>query len=381
LKKGEKMLNRIWTIAVKELKQIKRDLLTLVVIFLFPVLMLVLFGYALNFDVKNVQLGVFDQDRSELSREFINSLSKTEYFKIVKYYQNQEQVDKALDSKEVQVVVAFPQNLSDDFYSNKKVKIQYLVDGVNGNTAAVISNYVGAATFDLSNKYVNEVLEKKGISLYQPVTINQNFWFNPELKTTQFLILGLMGSILVTLAVVLTAVAIVREKELGTIEQINVSPLTTLELLLGKIIPYIFLSLIVSVIILICSYFLFNITIKGSILLLFITTLFYLFACLSLGILVSSISDSQQVAFQLGTVISQLPSNLLSGFIFPIESMPFAVQILTNITPTKFYLVALRAIIVRGVGIEAFWQELIYMSVFAAICLALATLKIKKQRK
>jgi ABC-2 type transport system permease protein len=375
------MLNRIWTIAVKELKQIKRDLLTLVVIFLFPVLMLVLFGYALNFDVKNVQVGVFDQDRSELSREFVNSLSKTEYFKIVKYYQNQEQVDKALDSKEVQVVVAFPQKLSDDFYANKKVKIQYLVDGVNGNTAAVISNYVGSATIDLSNKYVNEVLEKKGINLYKPVTINQSFWFNPELKTTQFLILGLMGSILVTLAVVLTAVAIVRERELGTIEQINVSPLTTLELLLGKIIPYIFLSLIVSVIILICSYILFNITIKGSIILLFITTLVYLFACLSLGILVSSISDSQQVAFQLGTVLSQLPSNLLSGFIFPIESMPFAVQILTNITPTKFYLVALRAIIVRGVGIEAFWHQLIYMSVFATICLALATLKIKKQRK
>jgi ABC-2 type transport system permease protein len=228
---------------------------------------------------------------------------------------------------------------------------------------------------------VNEVLEKKGINLYKPVTINQSFWFNPELKTTQFLILGLMGSILVTLAVVLTAVAIVRERELGTIEQINVSPLTTLELLLGKIIPYIFLSLIVSVIILICSYILFNITIKGSIILLFITTLVYLFACLSLGILVSSISDSQQVAFQLGTVLSQLPSNLLSGFIFPIESMPFAVQILTNITPTKFYLVALRAIIVRGVGIEAFWPQLIYMSVFATICLALATLKIKKQRK
>lgn len=375
------MFNRILTIAAKELKQIKRDSLTLLVIFIFPILMLILFGYALNFDVKEVVIGVYDQDKSELSREFSISLDRTEYFQVIKYYENLQEVNKALDSKEVQCVMVIPSKLSDDFYAKKNVKIQYLVDGVNGNTASVITSYVGAATRNLSNKYVNEVLEKNGIELYQPVTINQSFWFNPELKTTRFLILGLMGSILITLAVVLTAVAIVRERELGTIEQLNVSPLTSIELLLGKIIPYILLSLIVSGIILLFGYFLFGITIKGSWILLFISTVFYLFASLSLGILVSTISDSQQVAFQLGTVISQLPSNLLSGFMFPIESMPPAVQLLTNITPTKYYLIALRAVIIRGVGVEAFWEQLVYLFIFAVVCLAIATLKIIRQRK
>ncbi|HEY5534213.1 MAG TPA: ABC transporter permease [Ignavibacteria bacterium] len=375
------MFNRILTIAVKEIRQIKRDPLTLLVIFIFPILMIILFGYALNFDVKEIVIGVYDQDRSELSREFAVSIDRTEYFQVVKYYENQQQVNKALDSKDVQCVMVIPPKLSEDFYAKKNVKIQYLVDGVNGNTATVITSYVGAATRNLSNKYINEVLEKKGIELYQPVIINQSFWFNPELKTTQFLILGLMGSILITLAVVLTAVAIVRERELGTIEQINVSPLTSIELLLGKIIPYIILSLIVWGIILLFGYLLFDVTVKGSWILLFVSTVFYLFASLSLGIFVSTISDSQQVAFQIGTLISQLPSNLLSGFMFPIESMPPAVQILTNITPTKYYLIALRAVIIRGVGVEAFWEQLVYLFIFAIVCLTIATLKIIKQRK
>jgi len=375
------MFNRILTIAVKEIRQIKRDPLTLLVIFIFPILMIILFGYALNFDVKEIVIGVYDQDRSELSREFAVSIDRTEYFQVVKYYENQQQVNKALDSKDVQCVMVIPPKLSEDFYAKKNVKIQYLVDGVNGNTATVITSYVGAATRNLSNKYINEVLEKKGIELYQPVIINQSFWFNPELKTTQFLILGLIGSILITLAVVLTAVAIVRERELGTIEQINVSPLTSIELLLGKIIPYIILSLIVWGIILLFGYLLFDVTVKGSWILLFVSTVFYLFASLSLGIFVSTISDSQQVAFQIGTLISQLPSNLLSGFMFPIESMPPAVQILTNITPTKYYLIALRAVIIRGVGVEAFWEQLVYLFIFAIVCLTIATLKIIKQRK
>ena len=375
------MINRIWTIVIKELLQIKRDPVTLIVIFFFPVLMLILFGYALNFDVKGVQIGVYDQDRSELSRQYINSLGQTEYFEITTYFDNQKQADDALDKKQVQCVVSIPKDLSNDFYANKNVKIQYLVDGVNGNTAVVIAGYVMLATRDLSEKYVNEVLERKGINLVKPVELKQNFWYNPELKTTPFLLLGLMAAIMITLAVVLTAVAIVREKELGTIEQINVSPLTTLELIFGKIIPYLLLSLLISAFILIVGNVLFQVQIKGNLFLLFIATLFYLFACLSIGIFVSTIADSQQVAYQMGLLISQIPSNILSGAIFPIESMPPAVQILTNITPAKFYLVALRAIVIRAVGIEAFWQQLVYLSIFAFVCLSIAALKIIKQRK
>jgi ABC-type multidrug transport system permease subunit len=186
-----------------------------------------------------------------------------------------------------------------------------------------------------------------------------------------------IGFILIILTVVLTAVSIVREKELGTIEQINVSPVTDTELLIGKIIPYTVISFLVSVIILFAGYLLFGIQLKGSIVLLFFTILLYLVASLNIGILVSTIADSQQVAFQLGMLFSMLPSMLLSGFIFPIESMPKVLQLITNISPTKFFLIALRAILIKGAGIEAFWDQLVYLAIYALVFFLLATLRMR----
>jgi len=374
------MLDRIYAIGKKEFRQIRRDVRTLIIVFLFPVFMLILFGYALNFDVTHIQLGIYDQDRTPLSREYIESLKSTEYFDIVKYIDNQKDVNKSLDEKIVQCVVVIPRDLSEKFFKKENTKIQYLIDGVNGNTASIIMNYVNAATRDLSAKHRTEILARSGINAYQPLDIRPIFWYNPDLSTTEFLVPGLVASILITLSVVLTAVAIVREKELGTIEQINVSPVSPIELLLGKIVPYTFISLIIAVLIIIAGNLIFHVELKGNMLLLFISTLLYLFSCLNLGIFVSTIAESQQVAFQMGIVISQLPSNLLSGFIFPIESMPKFVQILTNITPSKFYLVILRSILIKGVGLHAFWDQLIYLLIFALVLLIISSLRIRRQR-
>ncbi|RPI18335.1 MAG: ABC transporter permease [Ignavibacteriae bacterium] len=374
------MFHRIYAIIKKELKQVRRDLRTLLIVFFFPIFMLILFGYALNFDVNHIKIGVFDQDRSPLSREFIHSLSSSGYFDVEKYFTDSDEINSALDRKDVQCVVVIPKDLSDKFYSKQDAKIQYLVDGVDGNTATVVMNYLNIATRNLSQNYQKEFLARSGIKIYTPVELVPVFWFNPELKTTQFLVPGLIASLLMTLSVVLTAIAIVREKELGTIEQINVSPVTPIELLLGKIIPYAILSLLIAFLIIIAGYFLFSVPINGSILLLFLTILLYLFSGLSIGILVSAISDSQQVAFQIGLLFSQLPSQLLSGFIFPIESMPPAVQVLTNITPAKFFLVAIRSILIKGTGIEAYWDQLVYLLIFIAVFLLLATIKMKRTK-
>jgi ABC-2 type transport system permease protein len=374
------MLNRIYAVAKKEFRQILRDVRSMIIIFFFPVFMLVLFGYAVNFDVNHIKLGVYDQDMTQLSRDYIQSLKSSGYFDIVTYIDNQKEVNSLLDKKDVQCVVVLPYDLSEKFYSNESVKIQYLIDGVDGNTATVIMNYVTAATRDLSSKYTTETLARSGISSYQPLDIQPRFWFNPDLNTSEFLIPGLVGSILITLSVVLTAISIVREKELGTIEQINVSPVSAMELLLGKILPYTLLSLVISALIIVFGHIIFNVQIKGNIFLLFTAVLLYLFASLNLGIFVSTIAESQQVAFQMGILISQLPSNLLSGFIFPIESMPKFVQILTNITPAKFFLIILRAILIKGVGLSAFWDQLIYLFLFGVILLVLASLRVKMQR-
>jgi ABC-2 type transport system permease protein len=374
------MLNRIYAIAKKEFRQILRDTRSIIIIFFFPILLLILFGYAVNFDVDHIKLGVYDQDMSPLTREYIQSLKSSGYFDIVTYIHNPKDVNTALDKKTVQCVVAFPDDLSEKFFANENVKIQYLIDGVDGNTATVIMNYVTAATRDLSSRYTAAILARSGIESYQPLNLQPIYWFNPDLKTSMFLIPGLVASILITLSVVLTAVSIVREKELGTIEQINVSPVSAIELLLGKILPYTFLSLVIAALIILLGHFIFHVEIRGNTFLLFIAVLLYLFASLNIGIFVSTIAESQQVAFQMGILISQLPSNLLSGFIFPIESMPTFVQILTNITPAKFFLKILRAILIKGVGIEAFWDQFIYLFIFGLILLVFASIRVRRQR-
>ncbi|KUO61505.1 multidrug ABC transporter permease [bacterium BRH_c32] len=374
------MFNRIYAIAKKETRQLKRDTRMLFIVFFFPVVLLAIFGYAINFDVHHIKLGVYDQDRSEYSREFLNGLTSSEYFDIVSYIDDEGEIKKLLDEKIVQAIVVFPKDMSRRLLSKDEVKIQFLVDGVDGTSANVIQNYVNAATYSYSIQLTKEYLAVTGKSLYVPIDLQPRFWFNPDLQSTRFLIPGLMGMILIITAVISISLSIVREKERGTIEQINVSPLSSIEFIIGKTIPYIVFSLINASIVLLAGYLLFGIVIKGNIFLLLLGTFAFLFAALSLGVFISTISDSQQVAFQAANVTSLLPSLILSGFIFPIESMPVAVQILTNITPAKFYIVILRSILLRGAGISAFWDQLIYLAIFGSVFIILATLADKKSK-
>lgn len=374
------MLNRIYAIAKKESKQLGRDRRMLFIIFFVPVLLLAIFGYAINFDVRHIKIAVYDMERTDISRNFINGLISSEYFDLVENIESDRQIKEFLDKKVVQAVVVLPEGLSEKLFSRQEAKIQILVDGVDGNTANVIQNYFNAATYNYSSKLIREYLAVAGRQAFVPVDPQPRFWFNPELKSTIFLIPGLMGMILILTAVVSISLSIVREKERGTIEQINVSPLSSIEFIIGKTIPYIFISLINASIVLLAGYILFGIVIKGNILLLLAGTLFFLFASLGMGIFISSVADSQQVAFQAAAVASLLPSMILSGFIFPIESMPEAVQILTNITPAKFFLVILRAILLRGAGISAFWDQLIYLGIFGIVFILLAA-RVDKRSK
>lgn len=373
------MLHRIYAIAKKEFKQLRRDKRLMFVIFFFPVMLLIMFGYAVNFDVKHVKIAIYDQERSVVSREFINSLLNSEYFELVDMISSESEINKYLDDKLAQCVIVIPNDLSEQIYSNREVKIQYLIDGVDGNTANIITNYANLATLSFNQKFTSEILAVKGIRQYSPIKLDPQFWFNPELKTSRFLVPGLIAMILIVTAVISVALSLVKEKERGTIEQINVSPLNSLELILGKSLPFVLLALINAGIILIASYFLFGSEVKGSLLLLFITTLIFLIASTSMGIFISVVSDSQQVAFTLATFISLLPSLILSGFIFPIESMPEIIQIITNVTPVKFFLKILRAIMLRGVGIEAFWDQIIYLLIFTVVLILLGSIINKRK--
>lgn len=374
------MFHKILAITKKEFKQLKRDKRMLFIVFFFPVVLLAIFGYAINFDVKHIKIAVYDQDKSEYTREYINGLISSEYFELVTYIDSDAEIKKLLDEKIVQAVVVFPNDLSKKLNDKEDVKVQYLVDGVEGNTANVIVNYVNAATINYSLKLTKEYLAVTGKQSYIPINLEPRFWFNPELESTKFLIPGLMGMILIITAVVSVSLSIVREKERGTIEQINVSPLSSFELIIGKTAPHIVISFLNAAIVLLAGYVLFGVVIKGSILLLLLSTFIFLFAVLGLGIFISSVADSQQVAFQAANITALLPSLILSGFIFPIESMPTIIQWVTNITPAKFYVVTLRAILLRGVGLSAFWEQLIYMMIFGIIFIVLATVVDRKAK-
>jgi ABC-2 type transport system permease protein len=372
-------IERTSAIAKKEFKHLFRDFRMLSILLIFPVFLLIIFGYAVNFDVKKIKVAVYDLERSRISGEFVNSLTSSEYFTLTGYLESDGEIKKTLDEKSAQVVVVIPRNFSKKYYNNSVTEIQFLIDGVDGNTASIIQNYINAAVNNFNINLSEKIFARNGQGIFQPISLEPIFWYNPDLQTTRFLIPGLIAMILVITAVVSVSLSLVREKERGTIEQINVSPIRSIELLIGKTTPYIILSLFNAALILIAGYFLFEVEIKGSLFLLFITTLIFLFASTGMGILVSAVAESQQIAFTLATFVSLLPSVILSGFIFPIDSMPAAVQILTNVTPAKYFIIILRGIIIRGVGLEAFWIQIIYLLLFGGIMLALANVIFLKK--
>jgi ABC-2 type transport system permease protein len=372
-------LNRIKAIAKKEFKHLLRDYRMLAILLLFPVFLLGIFGYAINFDVHHIKLAVYDQEYSDVTRNLVKGLINSEYFDLSGYLKSDKQLKTTLDNKLAQCIIVIPPDFSRKFYSRQVVKIQFLIDGVDGNTANIIQNYVTAALQTYGQNLTAEVLLKTGQNNFIPIDLEPRFWYNPDLQTTRFLIPGLIAMILLITAAVSVSLSLVREKERGTIEQINVSPINSFELISGKILPYLILSLFNAAMILIVGYFLFGVEIRGSLILLFLTTLLFLSASTGIGILVSVLADSQQVAFSVATFATLLPSVILSGFIFPIESMPFAVQILTNITPAKFFIEILRAIVIRGVGVASFWDQALYLILFTSVIILLANIIYKRK--
>lgn len=372
-------LNRIKVIVIKEFRHLFRDVRMLAVLTFFPVFLLLMFGYAVNFDVDKVPIGIYDNDKSEFSRELRSALTASGYFYESVQINSDKEIFTVINSNKAKCVIVLPEDFSNTYYRGKEARLQYIINGTDGNSAGIIQNYLTAFTSTYSNRLRIEMLEARGLSAYIPVDFRPIYWYNPELKSTKFLIPGLMAMILIMICVITVALSIVREKERGTIEQLDVSPVLSYELLIGKTIPYILLSLLSGIFILLAGFVLFSVEVKGSYVLLFLSTILFISASTSLGIFVSVIADTQQVAFSIATFASMLPAVLLSGFIFPLESTPLAVQILSYITPAKYYIITLRAIILRGAGISTFWEQLLLLIAYMVVFLSLANLATKKK--
>ena len=372
------MITRIVPIMKKEVRQIRRDKRVLAVLVLVPAMLLLLNGYAMNFDVQHIRMAVIDQERSAASRELVNAFVTSGYFDNVASLRSSEDATLLIDDAKIKMAIVIPIDFSNKILSNDPVDIQVLVDGSDSNSASTIVGYVQAVTLQYSQKIVLKNLAKMGRRSYIPIDYEARMWYNPELKSAKFLVPGLIGFILAITAVIATSLSIVKEKERNTIEQIDVSPVSSLELIIGKMIPYAVISMCAAALVLTAAYFMFDVVVKGSYLDLFVATLLFIVAALSIGLFVSTISDTQQVAFQLASLVSMLPTIILSGFMFPIRSMPLFLQILSNITPAKFYLVILRSIILKGVGIAAWWDQVLYLCIFITVVLFLSVRRFKK---
>ncbi len=375
----QKLLNKLKPIVKKEFRQVIRDRRSLAVLLFIPAFLITMFGYALNFDVKHIIMAVYDEDNSKLSREYVSSLLHTEYFDLCGYLSDREQIDNLMGNEKIQAAVVIPPDFSNNLTAGKESEVQVIIDGANSNTATTVNGYTEAFTMDFSQKVILKTFLKTGSnSAVMPIDFRPRIWFNPELKSAKFLIPGLIGFILMITAVVSTALSIVREKERNTIEQILVSPVSPLELVLGKVIPYILISLVAAAAVLLVGNILFDVVVAGSYLLLFLVTLIFLVACLGLGILVSTAADTQQTAFMMATTITVLPTFILSGFVFPIRNMPEVIQAVTYLVPARFYLVALRAIILKGVGLAAFWKEILFLLAFGGLVLSVSIVRLRK---
>jgi len=380
--------NKVRAVAVKEFRQAARDPLTLAMLLGLPTMMLLLYGYAVNFDVRHIRLAIEDRDKTAASRDLGAAFVNSGYFDLVADLPAGADLERLTERRRAQAVLVIPETYGRDVAAGRTARVQLVIDGADANTATTVLGYASAITAEAGSEITRAWLlrnagtgTRSGSSARRIAAIDYEprVWYNPELKSTQFLVPGLVGFILMLTAVLSTALSVVREKERGTMEQLRVSSLTPGELLVGKTIPYLAISLLATAIILLAARALFGVVVRGSYLDLFAVTFVYLVGALGLGLLVSSVADSQAMAFQLGAATSMLPSILLSGFIFPIRSMPAVVRGLTYAVPARYFLVVLRGVILKGAGLAPYLADLAFLLAYALVVLGLAFARLTRK--
>lgn len=372
------LLKRIRPLIVKEFRQIRRDKRSLGVLLVLPAFLVMLIGYALNFDVKHIAIAVLDQEQSQASREFASAFSNSEYFHWKYSVENYRSVEELLDGGDALVAIVIPSDFSRQAATRTAVAVQVLVDGSNANAATTAISYIEIISQSYSSRLAVKALARVGRKPVIPIEIRPIICYNPSLVSAKFLIPGMIGFILMITGVVSTSLSIVKEKERGTLEQIQMSPLRTVEIILGKTVPYLVIAILASVFVVLSGYFAFDVAIRGSIFWLYAAIIIFLIGALGQGLLISAIAQTQQVAFIASIFSSLLPTFLLSGFVFPVKSMPITLQVISNAAPAKFFLVIVRSIMLKGVGPEAFWDQLLYLALFAASVVTISAIILRK---
>jgi len=370
-------MRKTLAVARKELRQILRDRRTLLILLFLPAFFLLLFGYALNFDIRHVRLAVEDRDRSVESRRLVTAFVRSGYFDLAATVQSEREVVRLMDRDAIRAALVVPHGFGRDVRSGLRPAVQVIINGENANTASTIMGYANGILAAESQRYALETIARSRAGL--PVRLEPRVWYNPELRSALFLVPGLLAYIAMITAVVSTALSVVREKERGTMEQVRMSPIGTLSFIVGKSVPFFVISLASALGVLAASMVLFDLPVKGPWSALLVSLSLFLAGALGMGLLISTIARTQQVAFQVALLSSFMPTIMLSGFIFPISSMPAALQLVTYIVPARFFLVALRAIVLKGAGLADVLPSLGALAIFCAAVIGLASIRLRRE--
>ncbi|MHB8840930.1 MAG: ABC transporter permease [Candidatus Aquicultor sp.] len=370
----------IEAIMKKEIIHILRDPRTLGITLFLPLFQLLMFGYALSLDINHISTAVYDSDKSAMSRKLIENFSSSGYFDI-KARPVTADFAKRLDAGQIKVAIVIPKGFEDKVRSDGNARVQVLVDGSDPSFARVGLGYSSVIISRFSQNATMESLYKRGIAIRQgvpPIDTKARVWYNPELRSVNYIVPGLMALIMMTVTTISISVAVVREKEKGTLENLIISPIRGSQLIIGKIIPYVVIAFFEAALITGVGMLLFKVPMNGSFLLLFGGLIIYVAGTLGMGLVISAATDSQQVASFGSFMATFLPAFLLSGFVFPIKSMPVVLQFITYLVPARYFLVVIRGIFLKGVGFSVLWPNLLALVVFATLMITVASLRLRR---
>jgi len=345
----------------KEFLHVWRDKRTLIILFGMPLMQILIFGFALTNEVKNTRIGILDNSKDETTSAIIHQLEASQYFDIVENIPSNAHLEKSFQAGTIKLAVVFPENFQEELLHNNSAAIQLIGDATDPNTANTLINYASAVIIDYQNSIRNQA--------EYPYAINTEFrmLYNPQLKGSYNFVPGVMAMVLMLVCAMMTSISIVREKEMGTMEVILVSPIVPIRVIIAKMVPYFILSAVNIASILMLSVFVLDVPIQGNLILLVAECLMFTITVLALGLLISSAANSQQVAMLISLMGLFLPTIMLSGFMFPIENMPIPLQVISNVVPAKWFYYIVKNIMIKGVGFEHVWEEtliLIGMTVF-----------------
>lgn len=377
-------MNLILNFIKKEFLQFKRDKRMFAVILIAPVVQLIFLGYAATLDVKDIKTVVWDQDRSETSREFLEKYEKSGYFTLQYNVTSYNEISNLIDNGEVVMAMIIPPDFEKDVLSGRTTKLQTIFDGSDGNKALIAAGYSQGITISFGSNIINELIERSGRKNLPAMKIpvieaETRAWYNPDLITRNYMLPGIVGLLIMVVTINLTSLAIVKEREIGTFEQLIVTPLKAYQIIIGKLVPFSILGFVSITIVMTVMRFWFGIEVKGSVPLLYFSALLFMLSTLGLGLFVSTISKTQQQATMTSFFGVMMPMIYLSGFSFPIENMPAWVQYITYLIPLRYFITIVRGIILKGVGFDELYDQFLALFIFGIVILALSSLRFNKK--